>query len=179
MNAITQRDGLTETYKDVEKLICSITYKFQKRYGGDFDELLAEANYLYILACETHNELKANLSTWLHFKIWKGLLDFQNMLWEINPYCKKVPFEDYLLEEIAATRITKPFIDLLDEMRNDCKTITNIITEDLIEFPNITKKMSMRNVKALLKRHLKEKLHWTGRRIKESFIEMEGIVAHV
>ncbi len=74
MEAILRKDVLTETYDNVKYLIFKIVWKFKGRYGGNFEELLAEANLLYILAYDTHDETLSALSTWLYTKIWKGLL---------------------------------------------------------------------------------------------------------
>ena len=174
-----RKDILNETYRDVENLIYSIVWKFQKRHGGDFEELNAEANLLFIKANDSFNKSKANFSTWLNFTIWYGLLDFQNMLRETNKYAYKEYIEESNLPISKEMISTNPLIDLLDEMNDDCKIMTNLILEDIIEFPDtITKAKSTRNFRASLKRHLKDKLHWTGRRIKESFIEMERIVQY-
>ena len=39
---------IEETYHDVEKLICHVCRLFQRRYGGDLDDLIGEANLKYI-----------------------------------------------------------------------------------------------------------------------------------
>ncbi len=168
-------DGLTETHLDVENLIYDTVWRFKDRYGGDFDELLAQANYYYILAYDAHDG-KRKFSTWVRFCIWKGLIDLTRFLREENKYVKVKSLETSN-QKTEGFLSTQPLIDLLDEMGEDCCTITNLILDPPFEFPDTPSQVSSpRNFKASLKRYLCRNLNWTGRRIKETLVEMERIV---
>lgn len=66
--------GLTETYNDVEKLIYFVCHRFRKKYGGEFDELLSEANEIYMDAYRSHDPERGPFHKHLQAKIWGGMI---------------------------------------------------------------------------------------------------------
>lgn len=66
--------ALTETYVDVEKLIYYVCHRFRKRYGGDFYELLSQANEIYMDAYHSHDPKRGTFPKHLQAKIWGGML---------------------------------------------------------------------------------------------------------
>lgn len=177
MKAALRKDALSETYTDIEKLIYDIVWKFKDRYGGDIGELVAEANLIYVLAFDSYNETKGALSTWMHFCIRKGLLDFLKSTRQQNRYGLKF----YPLSEAKGVSIQKfrplHLLEMLEEVGEDAKVVIR-----LVFYPpeGITKEDLEGGFSACrCRRYLRQYLHdlgWTGRRIKESFQEIRRIL---
>ena len=77
MNTSTQtlrQINLESAYEDVHMMIHKVVWKFFREYGGAFEEWEAEANYLFIIAHDSYEEAKGRFSTWVYFRIWRGLL---------------------------------------------------------------------------------------------------------
>ena len=79
-SATMSLDAVIETYFDVQNLIFDTVWKFQKQYGGDFEEMVAESNLIYMKCFLSHSPNKAQFSTWLRFRLWKGLIDFKRFI---------------------------------------------------------------------------------------------------
>ncbi len=177
MKTVLQKDTLTETYIDVQNLINKIVWKFCNEYGGVFEEYQAEANLSFILAYNTYNENKAQFSTWLYFYIRKRLLTYTKRLYEQWPYPNTM--NEYTLEYIQNEKIYSSFspMELLDEANEDVKLLINLIWEPPPEILDAKIKSGNHpcHIKIVLRNYL-FKIGWTGRRIKESFEEIERIL---
>ena len=173
-----KKEALTQTYFDVENLIYNIVWKFKNCYGGDFEELVAEANLLYIYAYNSHNKKTSKFSTWVYFCIWKGLIDFINFLKEKNKYGRV-----FLLEELECFQenfisSSETFVELIDEVGEDSKTIINLIMNLPKDLQNniLQRGGHPHNVRIPIRNYLSSKLGWTGKRIKESFDEIKKVI---
>lgn len=179
MQIALRKDALTETFLDIENLIYKVVWDFKDHYGGDFEQLLAEANLLFVLAYDTHNEAKAGFTTWLHFCIRKGLLSFKRRIRQENKYTKFFP-----LEETNPTheKFYQPlcFFELFDEFGADSKQIIELILNPPTELVGLVfeeGKYNPHTFKAELRTYLSS-LGWTGRRIKESFNEIREVISN-
>ena len=175
---ILQKDILSETFENMRGLINEATYQFYTEYGGNFKELQAEAHLLFILAYNSHKKSKAKLSTWICFRIKKGLLDYIR-----NKY-KEVPsnvIENKEEELLRYSRTKKnpvfSTMEFLDNLKDDAQVVVNLVwnpPED-IYYANSKKGNHPCHTKLLLKNYLL-KLGWTGKRIKESFSEISEVM---
>lgn len=166
-----KHNALTETYIDVEKLIYATVWKFKRKFGGDFEELVAEANFIYVLAFDSYKESRAAFTTWLCFCIWRGLQNHIRFIREKNKYTKILPLEQCPNREFV---IEKPsfFFEMLDEFGEDSKTIIKLVFNP----PEELKKESNHSFKVDIRIYLSTKFGWTGRRIKESFEEIGKVI---
>jgi hypothetical protein len=64
-----------ETFQDTEGLIVSTINDFHVRYGGDRDEQRSKALELFCLTRRSYDREVAEFTTYLRFRIWKGLLE--------------------------------------------------------------------------------------------------------
>ena len=165
-----QKDILTETYSDMDNLICDIVWGFAARYGGEFDELKAEANLLFLSAVESYNEIKGAFTTWLYCRVWVGLQTFSR----IERKHKHI--------ELPLGRIrSKPAPNLfamLNDLSNDGRTIAKIIFEppEGLTDSDLEKGFNACTTRIYIKNYLKTRLGWTGKRIKESITEIRQIL---
>lgn len=171
MNIQLQSTAIEQVYTDVELLINGIVWKFFKRYGGNKDDWQSEANFYFMKAYDKYDKNKGAFTTWLHHCVYRGLQTYYRKTYLGNrPHSisgdtlallpnKKNPFYT--------------FIDLLDELQKDSKTVVRLIfdmpkelTQEYTEPGD-----SPKHMKVTLKKHLL-KLGWTHARVKESFKEI-------
>jgi len=182
MNATPlQKDALTETYYDMQNLISTIAWKFYLRYGGDFEEWKAQANLSFVEGYNNHKRTKAKLSTWLCWGIRTNLLDYANSLYKQMP--KTVPYptaqedRNYIKEIEDKGNPSFSPLELLDELQEDTKTIVLLIWNPTEELKNMKVKNGENpcHMKVALRKYLHD-IGWTGRRIKEAFIEIAEVI---
>jgi len=179
MESTLRRTSLEETYKDVENLIYTITWKFQNKYGGIFEELRAEANLLFVIAFDSYDPKKARFSTWLFHNIWNGLLTYKQTIHKQTPYTHYSKEESYSFQETEDKQ--NSFIrtfEILDELREDTKTITQLILDPPESFTKITPKKgeSGCHTRVAIRQYLSS-LGWTARQIRESFAEITEVIS--
>ena len=173
VNAILQKEILTETYEDVKDLIAKIVWNFQTTHGGDFEELLAEANLIFVLAFDTHDETEAQLSTWLYNCINPSLLNYMKEEWR-HP---TISIDDKNTDTSSLYSSSFSIMDLLDELESDAHVVLHLLLDTPEEIVNIalTKGKAQRHLKAELKRHL-HKMGWTMKRITKTFEEIRKVL---
>lgn len=175
MEAVLQKDALSETYSDVQNLINKIAWRFYNRYGGDFYEWQAEANLVFIHVYNSYKKNKGAFSTWLYIHVWGGLLDYSKALHKQNPYspiCK-----EKALESLIAKPLSFSSLEFLDGICEDTKLIINLIWEPPEEIMKVEIKSGKHSchMRRVLRTYL-SKIGWTGRRIQESFEEIERML---
>lgn len=69
------RDAVAEVYADLEPLLRQIAARFVRRYGGDRDEALADANLFFLEAYHGHDPARGKLETRVQFVVWNRLVD--------------------------------------------------------------------------------------------------------
>ncbi len=171
---LLQKDAVTETYKDMQNLINQATWQFCDRYGGDFEELRAEANLTFVQTCKTHKENKGAFSTWLRWCIWKELLNHAVALYKQTHNT----ISDSEKIETRKSKTNQSFspLELLDGLREDTKTVICLIWNPPKELKNVkTNGEHPCHMKVVLRNYLFD-LGWTGRRIKESFEEIGRVI---
>ena len=174
-STIITLDATTETYWDIRNLIFDTVWKFQQQYGGDFDEMVAESNLIYMKCFISYNPDKSQFSTWLCKKIRGGLFD--RFIRKENKYRMEKHFEDSEWYQIQAP-VRSTFLKLLNELSDDTKTIIDLLMEPTNDLQTaLLKKKTVRyNRKQALKIYLTSVLGWTNRRVKESFQEIVEVL---
>ena len=174
MEAILEREVLTQKHEDVKMLIYSTVWKFKNKHGGDFDIMLSEANLAFMKASESYNESKGVFTTWMVNKINYALLEFERRGCRRK---ERLPITDKDFALIDTTNNPNPFLDIQDEMKEDCSIIANVILQDLVNYPiNTAKRLSPARLRGGLRRYLQNTLQWGNAKINKAFSEMEGIV---
>lgn len=171
----------TETYTDVEKLVYSTVHEFIGRYGGEFEELVSEANLAFVIAYHRYTDGTSKFSYWVRYIIWKLLLEQQR-----NKLRRSPPQPNVSLHgddgEIVFDRGDHPqfcLMEFLDELTEDAKIVTLLAVDTPL---GLTKQMvekggSGMQRRAVLRDYL-EGLGWTAERIKESFTEIGALLKH-
>jgi len=171
-----QEDIVAKTYNDMKGLIKKTVYRFYKRYGGDFEELQAEANLLFILSCISYRENKGNLHIWIRWCVWKGLLSYTKSLYKQIPKSITENEQNHQIIKMLEDKKSHLFssLELFDGVGDDAKTIIHLIW-------NLPHDLPVKNgnhpchVQTSLRKYLRD-MGWTYRRIKETFEEVTKII---
>lgn len=181
MNTVLRKDTLGETYKDMEKLVLKVTWRFQTRYGGEIDDLIGQANLLFILAVDEYDETKqAQLSTWLWHYINKGLWNYVKAENHKNNHIS-IDDEDKNINPQILDSFS--ILELLDELEQD----TLLIIQLFFETPNeiiqgvLDDGKQMNHMQGYMRRRLRNRLKqmgWTIKRISEAFKKIKEAVQY-
>ena len=180
-NTALRKDTLKETYKDMEKLILKVTWRFQTRYGGEIDDLIGQANLLFIYAFDEYDETKkTKLSTWLWHYINIGLWNYVKTENHKNNH---ISIDDEEVNINPQTSDSFSVIELLDELERD----TLLIIRLFLETPNeliasvLDDGKQMNHIQGFMRRRLRNRLKqmgWTLRRISEAFEKIKEAVQY-
>lgn len=159
-----RKDGIEESYVDVEKLLYQTAHLFQKRYGGEFDELVGIANLAFTEAYRSYNGA-SKFATWTRFVAWRLMLDHVDN--EIKS--KRTRPQDFEITEHKS-----PLIDVLDELEEDAKTVVELVlhTPEDLQLLIQDSGGGIKKIKSVLTMYL-SKLGWKQKRIKQSFLQIQ------
>jgi hypothetical protein len=142
-------------YASAVNLIRKVCWRFQKRYGGDINEIVTEGNFYFMEAFLTHDPSKGTFSKRVAYIIWQRLSDhFLRPSMEIATDTLDETAHDY-------DDTDSPLAELSDRGR----TVVRLI---------VTKQEKNRN---RLARTLMDELNWTPRIVAETFSEIEEAIA--
>jgi len=174
--ATLRKDALTETYEDAKDLIFDTCWDFQRGHGGDIEELIAEANKIFVLAYNSYNSEESKFTTWLVTSIKNGLKTLIRTEWrQSHPSLARIkehfPYQEY--------EQTKSFsvLELLDEMERDAHIILWLFLDTPKEVfaSAVIEGKKSKHIQVCMRKRLYNRLRqlgWTIRRITESFEEI-------
>ncbi len=173
--------GSEETYEEVRDLIYHMVHLFRRRHGGDWDELVAEANFIYAKAYRGFDpDNGCPFTDYLCVSIYRGLLRCKqkemkekqlvpislDMRTDTSDNAKLVDILPDLTPDISA------IIRQIEELPDDASIVIDLIISSPKEFLSVLLDSGpMYNVKCwrgILRRYLR-KMGWTNRRVSESF----------
>ncbi len=170
-----RRAAAEETFLEVRNLIRQRVWKLSKKYGGDFEELFAEASVIFIAAYESypaHNP-PCGFTTWLTNQVYWGLED--ELRGRVRTSKKFEPADPDQIQ--AKNRDWEP-ASLLEELGSDARMVVELVIETPAEIDQIirAKGGEARNVRSTIRDHLRG-IGWTAARIAESFCEIRHALA--
>lgn len=184
MKKTLHKEILEETYKDVQKLIFATAWDFWNIYGGSIDDLIGQANLIFIEALDDYDSSRGTkLTTWVAFRIKKGMLDYrrnQNRNKYKPTYFSIVerPLKIYPLSD-------KEFsvMELLDELGQDAHIVLQLFfdtpREIMVDIRNSHQRIDY--VQAAVRNRLRNRLRqmgWTMKRIRKAFDEIKGVTSY-
>ena len=79
-NPNLERDIMMEAYLDLKVMIVGLAKSHWLKFGGDIEEIIADANLIFIEAFGKHDENRAALTTWTFFIIRQKLIVIQQKM---------------------------------------------------------------------------------------------------
>ena len=71
------RQQMDDLYEHNNRAMHAEIHAHQRRYGGDYEDLAAEANYHFVLAAWSWQPERAKFHTWLRFSVRMGLMEIR------------------------------------------------------------------------------------------------------
>ncbi len=149
-------------YQEARALILELASKFRRRFGGDFEEIFADACLHWLRSRKTWDPAKGEAGKRARFKIWNGLLDE----WR-RKQTRKIPLEAYPPERIV-DRSRRDLALRLKEASDDARRCAAAAITLAPVAPSRWRKM--------LIDYLLE-LGWAAARIKEAFGEIREVLS--
>ncbi len=172
--------AITDTLPDVEKEIHHLAWRFQKRYGGDIEELRSEA---FLAFTEAYNlfDVKrgAQFHTWLWHHVWYRLWQNANKI--VRNYTREKPVQQET-NELALQNASKgPGFDIdrfAGELSEDAQIMLKLVAKAPVELLNVGDPLRGPGwLIDCIKNHLLD-AGWSGKRFLQSFDEIrEALVA--
>jgi hypothetical protein len=171
-------DAVTGTYGDVERVLNYVARQFTSRLGGDYDEVRADVNSLFMDAYASWEEGKASFPTWVRFKVTKGLLERIRSETRVNNLSQRVPLDS--IADKAVTPTTGFNLDELSEgLSEDGKRVVDLvlrtprpITERVLNGRKPAEKARRITADRLVE--LLTKTNWSVSRIMRAFAEVSS-----
>lgn len=89
---------MEESYNKLRGLVAHTAYLFRNRYGGELQELIAEANLAFVLAYGRYDPNKgACMGTWIRYYVWRHLTEMRR-----RDRSVRGPMKDVYNEEVLA-----------------------------------------------------------------------------
>lgn len=161
----------TEAYDAMCSLIHYTVRKFQCAYGGMYEDLVGEANYMFVLACRSHDAAKSKLSAWIHNRIWYGLLAQRRD--EKKHTDNTISMRGY--ENDIQYTPDSFLLHFMEKITEESRDVVNLIVDtpdDMLQMA-LDKGGQPKNLRSSLRQHLHSNLGWTHSQIKESFREIK------
>jgi DNA-directed RNA polymerase specialized sigma24 family protein len=173
---------IEQTYYDFENLIYDVCHKFQRRYGGNFDDLHSECNDLFLSILKSFDPHKAKLSTWLRKKLWFGLLDLHKKGKRRKNYQPDISLNS-ISEDSETDLRDSPiknisyednfnlfWVELLDVVDEDAKAILDCITSPDANMMALFQKVTgARSEKRAIKKYFVEHHSWSEEKVYGAF----------
>lgn len=119
-------DQITESFADVENLINDLAWRFVRKYGGEFEEVQAQARLIYCWAFKHYKPDKSRLTTWVHIKVWNGLKTYARR--HATKHGRTFP-ADFDLGLVPKKERSFDLRELLFEVSEDAALILNVLFE--------------------------------------------------
>jgi hypothetical protein len=170
------RAGAEESYRDVEHVIKATVQRFVGRYGGNYDDLLADANTAYMLGYRATLEGRNNspdFATEIKRWVWFELFDAYRVRSQYRRKDKVVVKQDEYIELLPSRRRTFDMVEFLDELSEDAKLAAALVLETPAELAAAARARGGgdHNLRCLIRAYLRGR-GWSPARINASFDEI-------
>jgi hypothetical protein len=163
---------LEDIFNDCEPLIQTTMKAFVHKFGGRFDDLLADAGTTFMLAWNDrkgeirggHAEFLKGLRRWLWFQ---AIDDMRKRYQE-----KAKP--DGFLEEVAGHEKGSWFFEFADSLSTDARLVAELVVSPPESYAKraALKGNSDRNWRSSLRDYLREEMDWHNTRVSKAFEEI-------
>lgn len=170
-----KKPSAAKAFAKVQALIIYVAEKFQKDYGGDLDELIAEANFGFVSLYKKYDLSLQKLEHYMRYRIYQFLLDRCRKEQRAKRLFPQRDFEFDLAEapDREGGGFDKAeFLDRVDRKRKADvgRVVDTLFSGDYFGYPSPTK------ARVALQGHLKKK-GWTQWRIAHTFEEIREAVS--
>ena len=175
-----QTKPIDDTYADVERLIYFSVRKFQRRFGGDFDHYLSEANLIFLKVYNKEiDPAKGTFSTLLCHSIYKQLLNkMPDRRYKVFSLDEKTRDGTSYANTVADTSRAFDLEGFCEDLSEDAATVLKLVLDAPTELADIAmgKGDSPCNWRSTVRNYLRQ-MGWPTGRITETFDEIKGALS--
>ena len=165
---------ITDDYQSVRPLLYQLCRRFHARHGGEWDELVSEANECFTVAWHSYQPAKGKLTTWVHWKVWHGLLEGHRS--RAKQHSRRIDLDMARLP----SRKRFDLHELVQEVSDDAAAVIELTVgtpmELLLECRCLQRKPKASSVRAALVDFLLD-TGWSAARILETFREIREVLS--
>lgn len=161
-------DPAAETYRDVQKMIWQLCWRFCRR-GGDFDEHLSIANEAFVKAYKTHDPDKAEFTTHCYLQVYFALQKFRATYSKRRERMHEVPLPDS-----AKLKESRLWDSVWGQVGDDARTVMVLISESPAELLGIALQEIV-SLRVVLFRRLRA-MGWSIGRAGTAFDELSDVL---
>ena len=103
-----QEDALTETFRDVERMIDKLCWRFTKRYGGEFDDWKSVGCIAFMQAYENWQPKLSLFSTWVFNKVRFALMKHETKERERN---SRTTYSSWLVDQVLGEEVEEEEVE--------------------------------------------------------------------
>jgi len=176
-------------YELVKNLIFHQVHKFRKRYGGDVEELICEANLSFMKGHlqfvsgkrKRGGEYITPYSTEIRYWVWFGMFGKMRQRLKRQQKAPMVPWED---RDFVDTSVNDFDLDeYIEDFDKPLSRDGRLIIELILDEPDDTvsqiaegKGGQPRNYRSTVRQVLRKKYYWNTLRINEAFAELKEVM---
>jgi len=165
-------DARTDTYNDVRGLIIHTVQRFNRRFRGDFDEQVCEANYVFMAVYDRYDDNRGSFTSLLVRSIWNRLTDVS-----VIERRKSIKTEGGESTTFVANRSVSSFsiTDFMDTVSDDARILVQLIVEAPAELAEVAtgKGDTPCNWRSSLREYLRQR-GWGRDRINSGMAEVKA-----
>jgi len=173
--------AIEETYFDVEKMLCQLSWKYARLWGIDYNELRSVANVAFMDAYKSWNAERASFITHLYYSVTYRLTDFRTQhvrhVARFKSGLRKIsnPQEEVGFESVP-DRVPHPIVELLSQISDDAKTIVQLVADLPEDLAFIARLKKRGKAKRELWRYIKNHWGWSLPRTMAAFTEIQELI---
>lgn len=156
-----------EAYLDIKAWIQKIVWEVVKSRGGGYDlydELIAEANYIFAASLDRYDPKRTELTTYVYHQVYNGLRNYQS---KRRP---EVYLEDLEPDSFVCYRSHCFLVDLLDSIGQDGRVVVrSILQPDVSLLEILRSKEGLRAARRGIRDYLHKHHQWSLDRIDDAF----------
>jgi len=174
---VLRQDIVEDAYRQLEKMITKICWKFTRKYGGEFEDWLSEAGELFMDAIQTYNG-KASLTTWIWHRLHWGL--YTVIRKRMRTSQREMSLEDmsdgeHEVEDILEAGFRQCFTAGLDRLDESGRELWSLIAEPPVELQGELDPDDPDNAWDALQRYCEYRLRWTWREMQTAIAELKEL----
>lgn len=116
--------GANETYSDVELMVREAAFRFFRKYSGELEEWLADANLIFVQAYQSWDEsLNVKFTYWLRYNLDRGLMTIVRS--RARRHGRMRTITPYILDRFPVANSTPKLYDFSEEALEVVKLIAD------------------------------------------------------
>jgi hypothetical protein len=168
-------NAMAIVYEDVKEVLDKTVGGFVRKYGGEFEELRAQADLIFVAQAPTYDPVKVAkpFETWLRYWVWYSLLDGLRASYA---QCRKPTGGLVALDDVVGVAApVDPVGDITEGLSPDAVEVAALALQTPPDMQRVivAKGGTPRNHLSVYREHF-VRLGWTSDRVTAAFTEIRN-----